>query len=57
MRWLNVIINSMDKSKKTLGDSEGQGSPAHCSPRGSQESDTTWRLNKDNAGGEGERRA
>ena len=27
MRWLEGIINSMDESEQTLGDSEGQGSP------------------------------
>ena len=31
--------------EKTLGDSEGQGSLACCSPWGHKESDTTERLN------------
>ena len=31
--------------EQTLGDSEGQGSLACCSPRGRRESDTTERLN------------
>ena len=31
--------------EQTLGDSEGQGSLACCSPRGHKESDTTERLN------------
>ena len=31
--------------EQTLGDSEGQGSLACCSPRGCKESDTTERLN------------
>ena len=30
---------------KTLGDAEGQGGLACCSPWGSQESNTTWQLN------------
>ena len=32
---------------QTLGDSEGQGSLACCSPWGHKESDTTERLNND----------
>ena len=34
MRWLNGITDSMDmnESEQTPGDSEGQGSPARCSP-------------------------
>ena len=31
--------------EQTLGDSEGQGSLACCSPWGLTELDTTWRLN------------
>ena len=31
--------------EQTLGDSEGQGSLACCSPRGHNESDMIWRLN------------
>ena len=34
------------ESEQTLGNSEGQGSLACCSPRGQEESDTTERLNK-----------
>ena len=34
--------------EQTLGDSEGQGSLACCSPSGGKESDTTERLNNDN---------
>ena len=34
--------------KQTLGDSEGQGSLACCSPRGHKEMDTNERLNNDN---------
>ena len=44
MRWLEGIISSIDLSLsklQTLGDSEGQGSLARCSPRGCKESDTT----------------
>ena len=33
---------------QTLGDSEGQGSLACCSPRGHKESDTTLQLNNNN---------
>ena len=33
------------KCEQTLGESEGQGSPACCSPWGRQESDTTQWLN------------
>ena len=36
------------KLGQTLGDSEGQGSLACCSPWGPKESDTTERLNKNN---------
>ena len=32
-------------SEQTLGDGEGQGSLACCSPRGCKESDTTEQLN------------
>ena len=45
MRWLDGIINSMDLSLSKLGDSEGQGSLASCSPWSHKESDKTWRLN------------
>ena len=41
MRWLDGIIDSMDMSLSKLGDSEGQGSLACCSPWGHNESDTT----------------
>ena len=38
MRWLDGITNSMDmSSEQNLGDSEGQGSLACCSPRGHKE--------------------
>ena len=40
MRWLDGIIDSMDTSLSKLGDSEGQGSLACCSPWGHKESDT-----------------
>ena len=33
------------ESEQTLGDSEGQGSLAYCSPWGCKESDTTEQLN------------
>ena len=46
MRWLDGITNSMDMSlKQTLGDGEGQGRLACCSPWGHKKSDTTERLN------------
>ena len=35
--------------EQTLGDSEGQGSLACCSPRGHKESDMTERLNNNKA--------
>ena len=52
MRWLDGITDSMDEIEQTLGDGEGQGSLACCSPWGHKESDMTQRLN-DNAGGTG----
>ena len=36
------------KFEQTLGDSEGQGSLACCSPWGHKESDTTEKLNNNN---------
>ena len=33
---------------QTLGDGEGQGSLACCSPWGHKELDTTWQLNNNN---------
>ena len=46
MRWLDVIIDSIDMScKQPPGDGEGQGSLACCSPRGHKELETTKRLN------------
>ena len=45
MRWLDSITDSMDMSfEQTLGDSEGQGSLACCSPWGCKERDMTWQL-------------
>ena len=50
MRWLDGITDSMDMSfKQILGDGEGQGSLACCSPRGHKELDTTERLNNTSA--------
>ena len=46
MRWLDDIINSMDMNLGKLGDGEGQGSLACCSPWGRKELDTAWQLNK-----------
>ena len=45
MRWLDGITDSIHEFEQTLGDSEGQGSLACCSPWGHKESDTTERLN------------
>ena len=41
MRWLDSITDSADEFAQTLGDSEGQGSLACCSPWGHKGSDTT----------------
>ena len=41
MRWLEGIINSMDECEQGLGDDEGQGSLACCSPWGCKWSDTS----------------
>ena len=43
--YLDGIINWMDKSQQTSGDSEEQGSLECCSPWGCKESDTTEWLN------------
>ena len=46
MRWLDGITDSMDMSlKKAVGDGEGQGRLACCSPWSHKESDTTEQLN------------
>ena len=41
------------ESEQTLGDGEGQGSLACCSPWGHKEQDTTERLNNNNRTNEG----
>ena len=41
MRWLDSITDSMNMNLSKLGDGEGQGSLACCSPWGFKESDTT----------------
>ena len=46
MRWLAGITNAMDMNLGKLGDSEGQGGLARCSPWGHQELDTIEWLNK-----------
>ena len=47
MKWLNGTADAVDMSLSihSLGDGEGQGGLACCSPRGRQETDTTWQLN------------
>ena len=47
-RWLDGITDLMDMSLSKLGDGEGQGSLACCSPWGFKESDTTYWLNNSN---------
>ena len=49
MRWLDGMTNSINghEFEQTLGDSEGQGTLACCSPWGHKESDTAeWMNNK-----------
>ena len=41
MRWLDSISDSMDMNLSKIRETEGQGSPARCSPWGHKESDTT----------------
>ena len=48
MRWLDSITDSMNMNLSKLGDGEGQGSLACCSPWGFKESDTTYWLNNSN---------
>ena len=48
MRWLDGISDSLDMNLSKLGDIEGQGSLACCSPWGHKESDTTEPLNNNN---------
>ena len=43
MRWHHQLKGH--EFELTLGDGEGQGSLAHCSPWGRKQSDTTERLN------------
>ena len=44
--WLHQL--NRHEFEQTLGDGEGQGSLAYCSPRSHKESDTTERLNNNN---------
>ena len=37
-----MLFNIINEHEQTLGDGEGQGSLACCSPWGCEESDTTW---------------
>ena len=48
IRWLDGITDAMNMNLDKLGDGEGQGGPACCSPWGHKESDTTRRLNNSN---------
>ena len=41
IRWLNGIADSMNKSEKTQGDSDGQGSLECCSSWGNKKLDMT----------------
>ena len=45
MRWLDGITNLMDMSEQALGDGEGQGSLAFCTPWGHKVLDMTEQLN------------
>ena len=45
MRWLDGITNNGHEFEQTLGDGEGQGSLACCSPWGRKELDMTEQLN------------
>ena len=49
MRWLGGVTDSMDEFEQALGDGEGQGSLACCSPWGRKESDLAERLNNSNS--------
>ena len=48
MRWLDGITDS-NESEQALGDGEGEGGLACCSPRGHKESDTTEWATKEGA--------
>ena len=48
MKWMDGITDSMDMNLSKLGDGEGQGSQACCSPCGHKELDTTKQLNNNN---------
>ena len=54
MRRLDGIINGHE-FEQTLGNSEGQGSLACCSPWGHKELDTTERLNNNSSKKEGKK--
>ena len=45
MRWLDGITDLMDEFEQALGVGDGQGSLAHSSPWGLEESDMTEQLN------------
>ena len=48
MRWSDGITDLSDEIEQTLGDSEGQGTLACCSPWGCKESDMTQGLKSNN---------
>ena len=48
-RWLDGITVNGHEFEQALGDGEGQGSLACCSPWGWKESDTTEQLNNNNS--------
>ena len=48
MRWLDGITNSLNMNLSELGNNDGQGSLACCSPWGLEELDMTERLNNNN---------
>ena len=50
MRWLDGIIHSVDMTLSKLGDGDGQGSLACCSPWGHKELDMAEQLNNSNYG-------
>ena len=50
VRWLDGITNAMNMNLGKLGDGEGQGGLACCSPWGCKELDMTGPLNNNKRG-------